>query len=117
MAYRRRRVTYRRRRRTTTTYTPRKRRRQTTTRRTQSKPCACPGELSPGAKWALAQLDPFDNRCFGAKVPDSNTVPSIANADTEQYLRCLRLEVACHRLECSKVNSKMTRSPTCRRPA
>ena len=75
MAYRRRRVTYRRRRRTTTTYTPRKRRRQTTTRRTQSKPCACPGELSPGAKWALAQLDPFDNRCFGAKVPDSNTVP------------------------------------------
>ena len=83
MAYRRRRVTYRRRRRITTTYTPRKRRRQTTTRRAQAKPCACPGELSPGAKWALAQLDPFDSRCFGAKVPDSNTIPSIANADTD----------------------------------
>jgi len=82
MAYRRRRPTYRRRRRPTT-YTPRKRRRTTTTRKTTNKPCVCPGELSHGAKWALAQLDPFDNRCQGAKIPDSNTIPSISNSDVD----------------------------------
>lgn len=45
---------------------------------------SCPGELSPAAKFALAQLDPFEPKCLGAKVPDSNTMPSLANADTDQ---------------------------------
>jgi len=52
----------------------------------KSKPCICPGELSPSAKFALAQLDPFEPRCQGAKVPDSNSMPSIANADTDQVV-------------------------------
>lgn len=61
-------------------------RRRTTTRMASSrkKPCVCPGELSPAAKFALAQIDPFEPKCLGAKVPDSNTIPSIANADTDQ---------------------------------
>jgi len=62
------------------TYT---RRRRTTARGT-AKPCRCPGELSPTAKFALAQLDPFEPRCLGAKIPDSNTMPSIANSDCDQ---------------------------------
>lgn len=69
------------------------RRRRSTTRRTrrrraiprgQAKPCKCPGELSPSAKFALAQLDPFEPKCLGAKIPDSNTMPSIANSDCDQ---------------------------------
>ena len=61
-------------------------RRRTSTRRQMNKKndCSCPGELSPSAKFALAQLDPFEPKCLGAKVPDSNTMPSIANADTDQ---------------------------------
>jgi len=61
-------------------------RRRTTTRMAGSrkKPCVCPGELSPAAKFALAQIDPFEPKCLGAKIPDSNTIPSIANADTDQ---------------------------------
>lgn len=61
-------------------------RRRTSTRRQMSKKndCSCPGELSPSAKFALAQLDPFEPKCLGAKIPDTNTVPSIANADTDQ---------------------------------
>jgi len=61
-------------------------RRRTTTRMASSrkKPCVCPGELSPAAKFALAQIDPFEPKCLGAKIPDSNTIPSIANADTDQ---------------------------------
>lgn len=59
-------------------------RRTTTTRRRTMTPCECPGELTPTAKFALAQLDPFDPRCQGAKVPDSNTIPSIANVDQDQ---------------------------------
>lgn len=86
MAYRRRRPTYRRRRRTTTVTYSRKRRRTTVSRKSPMKaPCVCPGELSLGAKWALAQLDPFDPRCQGAKVPDSNTMPSISNYDVDIY--------------------------------
>jgi len=46
--------------------------------------CHCPGELTPTAKFALAQIDPFDNRALGAKIPDSTTIPSIANCDTDQ---------------------------------
>lgn len=61
-------------------------RRRTSTRRQTNRKndCSCPGELSPSAKFALAQLDPFEPKCLGAKVPDSNTMPSIANADTDQ---------------------------------
>jgi len=61
-------------------------RKSTSTRRQGGKKndCSCPGELSPTAKFALAQLDPFEPRCLGAKVPDTNTMPSIANADTDQ---------------------------------
>lgn len=61
-------------------------RRRTTTRvaSARKKPCFCPGELSPAAKFALAQIDPFEPKCLGAKIPDSNTIPSIANADTDQ---------------------------------
>ncbi|AXH77502.1 MAG: capsid protein [Cressdnaviricota sp.] len=50
----------------------------------RQKACRCPGELSPSAKFALAQIDPFEPVCLGAKVPDTNTMPSIANADTDQ---------------------------------
>jgi len=46
--------------------------------------CKCPGELSPSAKFALAQLDPFEPKCLGAKVPDSNTMPSVASSDLDQ---------------------------------
>lgn len=53
-------------------------------RKRANEPCKCPGELSPGAKFAFAQLDPFEPKCLGAKIPDSNTVPSIAQADTDQ---------------------------------
>lgn len=69
-------------------------RRRTTRRRTlrsggvvyqrrQPQPCKCPGELSPSQKFMLAQLDPFDVKCNGAKIPDSNMIPSISNVDTD----------------------------------
>lgn len=45
--------------------------------------CHCPGELTAAAKFVMAQIDPFDTLCHGAKIPDSNTFPSIANTDTE----------------------------------
>lgn len=41
-------------------------------------------ELTPTTKFALAQLDPFEPRCLGAKIPDSNTMPSLANLDVDQ---------------------------------
>jgi len=66
----------------TRSYTRRRTTTRNATRRKQS--CVCPGELTPAAKFALAQMDPFDTKCLGAKVPDSNTIPSIANADTDQ---------------------------------
>lgn len=53
-------------------------------RKRASEPCKCPGELSAGAKFAFAQLDPFEPKCLGAKIPDSNTIPSIAQSDTDQ---------------------------------
>jgi len=60
--------------------------RRTSTRRQsiRKNDCSCPGDLSPSAKFALAQLDPFEPKCLGAKIPDTNTMPSIANADTDQ---------------------------------
>jgi len=52
--------------------------------RPSKKPCICPGELTASAKFALAQLDPFHPNSLGAKIPDSNTMPSIANCSTDQ---------------------------------
>jgi len=60
------------------------RRRMARPTRAKQQPCVCPGELTPTAKFALAQLDPFEPRALGAKVPDSNSIPSLANADTDQ---------------------------------
>jgi len=45
--------------------------------------CVCPSEMTPGTKFVLAQLDPFDASALGAKIPDSNTLPSIANSDID----------------------------------
>lgn len=41
-------------------------------------------DLSPSAKFALAQVDPFEPYALGAKVPDSNSFPSLANQDIDQ---------------------------------
>jgi len=62
----------------------RKGRRSSTRPRSSSKPCICPGELSPSARFALAQLDPFHPQALGAKIPDTNTMPSIANCSVDQ---------------------------------
>jgi len=67
-------------------YTPPTRRtykRRSTPRRSMKAACKCPVEMSPAARWAYAQLDPFDTTASGAKIPDSNTLPSIANSDTD----------------------------------
>lgn len=74
----------RRTRRASTRYT---RRRRTTSRRrtrTRKSTAGTYRELTPSAKFALAQLDPFEERCIGAKVPDSNTMPSLAHGDVDQ---------------------------------
>jgi len=63
---------------------PRVSRRSSTTQRSRAKQCVCPGELSPSSKFALAQLDPFHPLALGAKIPDTNTMPSIANSSTDQ---------------------------------
>lgn len=42
-----------------------------------------PRTISPGEKYVLAQIDPFSNLVEGAKIPDSNTIPSVAAKDTE----------------------------------
>lgn len=91
MVYRRTSTNIRRPRRRTPARTRYPRRRaavRTTRRRTpnrrMAKSCVCPGELTPTAKFALAQLDPFESRCQGAKVPDSNTIPSVSNVDQDQ---------------------------------
>jgi len=60
---------------------PRSSRRSRTTKKTT---CVCPTELSPSARFALAQLDPFHGLALGAKIPDTTTIPSIANSDTDQ---------------------------------
>lgn len=54
--------------------------------------CQCPGDLSSGQKFILAQADPFDTKCFGAKIPDSSTLPSVPLVDTE--VQALTLTVA-----------------------
>jgi len=63
---------------------PMRRRSSGNTRQRSKGPCVCPGELSPSAKFAMAQLDPFHPVALGAKIPDTNTMPSIANASTDQ---------------------------------
>lgn len=45
--------------------------------------CSCSADLSTAQKFILAQLDPFDPRCFGAKIPDSSTIPSLSVVDVE----------------------------------
>nr|UOF82343.1 capsid protein [Cressdnaviricota sp.] len=60
--------------------------RRTYTRRTPKTscpPCECPKELTPSAKFIMAQLDPFEEVVQGAKVPDSNTIASMANTDVD----------------------------------
>jgi len=71
------------RRRARRTMTRRRVYRRRTIRRTTRRTSSCPQELSPAAKFALAQLDPFESRAVGAKIPDSNTMPSIANTDAD----------------------------------
>lgn len=58
--------------------------RRSATRSRSKAPCHCPGDLSASSKWALAQLDPFHPMAAGAKVPDTNTMPSVANSSTDQ---------------------------------
>jgi len=65
------------------TTAPVRRRKSTRTGRPRRMACHCPGDLSPGAKFALAQLDPYDVKVTGAKIPDSNTIPSISNTDVD----------------------------------
>ena len=55
-------------------------RRRTVRSKTQ---CSNVGDLSPGQKFLLAQADPFDPQCQGAKIPDANTVPSVGFPMTE----------------------------------
>lgn len=79
---RRRRATARRATRRTSVRRSRPQARRRIVRKMQSHVCS--QELTPTAKFALAQIDPFDPKCLGAKVPDSNTMPSIANQDVDQ---------------------------------
>lgn len=60
------------------------RRRRVTTRRSHRRVAHTPQAMTPTTQFVLAQIDPFDVKCLGAKVPDSNTMPSIANTDTDQ---------------------------------
>lgn len=85
MAYRRRRTSVRRRgaaRRRAPRRYPRARpiraRIGTMSRRAQRHPvCNCGTTMDPGEKFALVQADPFEPKFFGAKIPDSSTIPSI----------------------------------------
>lgn len=60
-----------------------RRKRRVTRRTKKTMKCSCPTELTPVAKFAFAQLDPFDVNASGAKIPDSNTMPSLSNSDTD----------------------------------
>lgn len=58
---------------------PRRRRRTYKQRAAvNSAPCECPKQLTDGDKFVMIQSDPFDTKYFGAKVPDSSTLPSVA---------------------------------------
>lgn len=52
-------------------------------RKSTGSKCVCPLDMSPGTKFVMAQLDPFDGKVNGAKIPDSNTMLSIANSDID----------------------------------
>lgn len=58
-------------------------RRRTYRRRPRTYPKKGCTEMTPAVKFSLAQADPFEPQVLGAKIPDSNTIPSIANADTD----------------------------------
>jgi len=45
--------------------------------------CSSATELSLGARFALAQLDPFHISVTGAKIPDSTVIPSLSITDVE----------------------------------
>jgi len=66
------------------TYSRARKGRRSSTRPRSKAPCVCPGDLTPSAKFALAQLDPFHPQALGAKIPDTNTMPSIANCSVDQ---------------------------------
>jgi len=66
------------------TYSRARKSRRSSTRPRSKAPCVCPGELSPSSKFALAQLDPFHPAALGAKIPDTNSMPSIANCSVDQ---------------------------------
>lgn len=85
MVYRRSKVNIRRpmRRRATRSGRPTSSTKRRRTTRRAPKPCVCPSDLSPGARFALAQIDPFHSLAVGAKIPDSNTIPSIAHSDVD----------------------------------
>lgn len=64
----------------------RRRRAPVRRRRTQTRQkCNCKHELTPGDRFLLAQIDPFDTRSYGAKIPDSATVPSVALGNIQLY--------------------------------
>lgn len=53
--------------------------RRAPSRRAKTSNCDCgTHELSPGEKFLLAQIDPFETKALGAKIPDSSTQPSVA---------------------------------------
>jgi len=66
---------------------PVRRRRTTTTRRstTRASKCSCTSELTPGDRYVYAQIDPFDPRSRGAKIPDSATMPSVPVTTSQLY--------------------------------
>jgi len=41
--------------------------------------------MDPGEKFAALQIDPFEIQNYGGKIPDSNTVPSVAVSNTELF--------------------------------
>lgn len=59
-------------------------RRAATRRKTAAKSKVFVQQLTPTARFVISQLDPFEPKSLGAKIPDSNTMPSIANCDTDQ---------------------------------
>jgi len=61
------------------------RRRISSRARAPQRPCKCPGELSPGDRFIVAQADPFEPKANGAKIPDSATIPSIGTPVQYNY--------------------------------
>jgi len=80
---------YRRRSYSRATYVPRRTRRRAPVRRRRARAsfprpdALVPKVLGPGEKFALLQIDPFESRGLGGKIPDSTTVPSLSVTTTE----------------------------------